>query len=121
MNEIREVTVRYLVHFDRFWNLLRIVHERELAPKDLDCPEGVFVLVEGNFGQYDSMGIGIIVDIDMTKNVTSTDTSQTSVSYDLVLREAKRVFRKWVLGFYEAANDAIDNILEQLNEKPEIY
>lgn len=109
----REVTIRYLVQFDNRWNLLRIVHENDIAPEDLDTPEGVWMLDGGNFGQDDFMGIGITVDIDVTESVTSTDSSQIFVSRDLVLREAERVLRKWVLGFYETAKKAIDEALEE--------
>ena len=116
----REVTIRYLVHFDNKWNLLRIVHENDIAPEDLDTPEGVWMLDGGNFGQDDFMGIGITVDID-TVSELGYDSSEVFVSYDLVLERAKKVFRTWLVDFYTAAATALDDALEQLNEKPEIY
>lgn len=116
----REVTIRYLVQFDNQWNLLRIVHENDIAPEDLDTPEGVWMLDGGNFGQDDFMGIGITVDIDAVSEL-GYDSSEVFVSYDLVLERAKKVFRTWLLGFYEMAKTALDDALEQLNEKPEIY
>lgn len=116
----RVVTIRYLVQFDNQWNLLRIVHENDIAPEDLDTPEGVWMLDGGNFGQDDFMGIGITVDID-TVSELGYDSSEVFVSYDLVLERAKKVFRTWLLGFYETAETALDDALEQLNEKPEIY
>ena len=111
----REVTIRYLVHFDNQWNLLRIVHENDIAPEDLDTPEGVWMLDGGNFGQDDFMGIGITVDID-TVSELGYDSSKVFVSYDLVLERAKKVFRTWLLDFYTAAKEAIDDALEQFNE-----
>lgn len=116
----REVTIRYLVQFDKKWNLLRIVHESDIAPEDLDTPEGVWMLDGGSFGQDDFMGIGITVDIDVVSEL-GYDSSEVFVSYDLVLERAEKVFRKWLLGFQAAAEDALDDALEQLNEKPEIY
>lgn len=113
MEALREVKVRYLVHFDNRWNLLRIVHENDIASEDLDTPEGVWMLDGGNFGQDDFMGIGITVDVDVTESATSTDISQIFVSHDLVLQEAERVFRRWVLGFYETTKKAIDKALEE--------
>lgn len=114
------VTIRYLVHFDNKWNLLRIVHENDIAPEDLDTPEGVWMLDGGNFGQDDFMGIGITVDID-TMSELGYDSLEVFVSYDLVLERAKKVFRTWLLGFYEAAKKAIDDALERFNETPVIY
>lgn len=108
MEASREVKVRYLVHFDNEWNLLRIVHERDIATEDIDTPEGVWMLDGGNFGQDDFMGIGITVDIYVTESA-----SQILVSHDLILREADRVFRRWVLGFYETTKKAIDKALEE--------
>lgn len=116
----RVVTIRYLVQFDNQWNLLRIVHENDIAPEDLDTPEGVWMLDGGNFGQDDFMGIGITVNIDAVSEL-GYDSSEVFVSYDLVLERAKKVFRTWLLGFYETAATALDDALEQLNEKPEIY
>ena len=116
----REVTIRYLVQFDNQWNLLRIVHENDIVSEDVDSPEGVWMLDGGNFGQDDFMGIGITVDID-TVSELGYDSSEVFVSYDLVLERAKKVFRKWLLGFYETAETALDDALEQFNEKPKIY
>ena len=116
MEALRDVEVRYLVHFDNRWNLLRIVHENDIAPEDLDVPEGVWMLDGGNFGQDDFMGIGITVDIDVTESAMSTDPSQIFVSHDIVLREAERVFRRRVLGFYETTKKAIDKALEEALE-----
>ena len=111
----REVTIRYLVQFDNRWNLLRIVHENDIAPEDLDTPEGVWMLDGGNFGQDDFMGIGITVDIN-TVSKLGYDSSEVFVSYDLVLERAKKVFRTWLLDFYTAAKESIDDALEQFNE-----
>ena len=120
MEALREVKVRYLVQFDNQWNLLRIVHESNIAPEYLDTPEGVWMLDGGNFGQDDFMGIGITVDID-TVSELGYDSSEVFVSYDLVLVRAEKVFGRWLLGFQAAAEDALDDAFEQLNEKPEIY
>ena len=116
----REVTIRYLVQFDKRWNLLRIVHENNIVSEDVDSPEGVWMLDGGNFGQDDFMGIGITVDIDAVSEL-GYDSSEVFVSYDLVLERAKKVFRTWLVDFYTAAATALDDALEQLNEKPEIY
>ena len=116
----REVTIRYLVQFDNQWNLLRIVHENDIVSEDVDSPEGVWMLDEGNFGQDDFMGIGITVDID-TVSELGYDSSEVFVSYDLVLERAEKVFKKWLLGFQAAAETALDDALEQFNEKPVIY
>ena len=116
----REVTIRYLVQFDNQWNLLRIVHENDIVSEDVDSPEGVWMLDGGNFGQDDFMGIGITVDID-TVSELGYDSSEVFVSYDLVLERAEKVFKKWLLGFQAAAETALDDALEQFNEKPVIY
>ena len=116
----RVVTIRYLVQFDKNWNLLCIVHENDIVSEDVDSPEGVWMLDGGNFGQDDFMGIGITVDIDAVSEL-GYDSSEVFVSYDLVLERAKKVFRTWLLGFYEAAKKAIDDALEQFNEKSVIY
>lgn len=101
----REVTIRYLVQFDNQWNLLRIVHENDIAPEDLDIPEGVWMLDGGNFGQDDFMGIGIAVDIDAVSEY-GYDSSQIFFSHDYVLEKAKEVFDRWVRSFQAMGDEA---------------
>lgn len=121
MDKPKEVTVRYLVQFDENWKVLRVAHENNMAPEYFDRPEGVLMLNGGGYGQKDFAGVSIIVNIKGIAEIYGNDSSQVFFSRDIILEEAGKVLRKWVLGFYETAKKAIDEALEEASNKLEIF